>query len=330
VGGGVKRKQLKNELSYSDSRARTLKECPRKFWYECYVYFGGWWYNGQPPVSTQAEEAYWCRNTMDVHRLVGRLVHDRAAHGLRTALEGRTWTREDLRIELMSTAASKLDKMLKQAVERTGADPKRSTRLMEVETGQGFDEELLRDKVRTRLMGLTSDDSSWSGDLEGTNLYFRAVGKPTKIVSVDEMMKHHVDGVPVNFACDLVMRGTEQSHVVIVDWKTGVSKEDDDLQVQGYAAWAASKGWTTATVLLVYLGQSDVNVVKVDCDLMAAKFNMVERVRSFVNNVKSRLVDQDAEANRPIEDAFEPTADPRPCERCPYQRMCERAGKRPK
>ena len=64
---------------------------------------------------------------------------------------------------------------------------------------------------------------------------------------MEELVSFHVDDVPVFLRMDLAFRD-ERDRVRIVDWKTGRrAGKFNDVQIAGYALYAAEKGWGQAT-----------------------------------------------------------------------------------
>ena len=71
-------------------------------------------------------------------------------------------------------------------------------------------------------------------------------------LSMEELVSFHVGDVPVFLRMDLAFRD-ERGRVRIVDWKTGRrAGKNNDLQIAGYALYAAEQGW----VCLLYTSPS--------------------------------------------------------------------------
>ena len=320
-----------NELTFSSSKSKMRKSCERKYFYYSYVSWRGWWNGKSPPKDRRAEEAYKAKYTDDMRSWAGRIVHGQAEWGLRAAMEGRRFTRENLRNRLMEQAALVLDRGLSEARSRTGGSPKHRTILLEAEMERALDEEWLRSRVRGRLIALTGEDSTWHGMRTPVNLYMRAMNNRENVVLVEELVQMTVFGVKVYLVTDLVMRAAKSptTHVAIVDWKTGKPREADVRQMHYYRAWAQSRGWTDAETILVYLGDGRTDVNRQE--LTGSSMRVLEDdVREYLDWVRPKLVDGDVSRNEPIADAFAPTTDPKVCEDCVFQRMCERDGTKPR
>jgi hypothetical protein len=322
---------FRNEVSFSSSKLKLKENCERAYYYYCYASWRGWWNGSSPPKDQRAEEAYKAKYTDNVHTWTGRIVHGQAEWGLRSAMEGRRFSRENLRNTLMEQARLLIDRGLIQARARVGGSPKHRTILFETEMEQALDEAWLRSRVSSRIMALTSEDSAWHGMKIPVNLYMRAMTNREHVVLVEELVQMTVMGIKVYLATDLVMRSQQSptSHVVIVDWKTGKTRPEDTRQMHYYRAWAQSRGWTDAEPILVYLGDGKTTVdrLKFDEDSRAV---LTKDVHDFLNWLKPKLVGGDVNANDPIPNEFKATTNLKTCETCVFQRMCERDGTKPK
>lgn len=325
------KRELENNVLYSEHRFRVLTECARRYWYEAYASWGGWWSNNKPPPE-RAEKAYWAKNATTAAMYSGDVVHRQAAYGLQLALEGRTPSREELRVQLLTRAATKIDRDLDEARNQLGQNPKRSVRFVELQTGKQLDEEYIRRKVTGALMALTGDGDGWFGAYAGTNLYMRAMSAPTRLSTIDEMaqFRHpNFPDIPVFLAADLTVKGKEPGSITVLDWKVGKQTDDYHRQMVTYGAWMASKGFTDITLLLVFLGFDRTDVVQVPVHADAAINQLGITIEDFLNELRDRLVDGDLVKNQPIEARFESTTDVHQCRSCPFAQICERDGTRP-
>ncbi len=321
---------FRNELTFSSSRSKMKDRCGRMFYYYTYVSWCGWWNGSKPPKDARAEEAYKAKYTDNLSSYAGRIVHGQAEWGLRAAMEGRRFSRENLRNTLLEQAKLVIDKGLEEARSRTGGSPKHRTILFEAEMERALDEAWLRSRVSSRIIALTGDDSSWHGMKTPVNLYLRAMENRDNIVLVEELVQMKVRGVRVYLATDLMMRASKSptTHSVIVDWKTGQPREHDVKQMHYYRAWAQSRGWVDAEAILVYLGDGRTVVDRVELEGDSGEV-VDQDVQDYLGWITPRLVGGDIEKNEPIVEAFEPTTDPTVCEDCVFQRLCERDGTKP-
>ena len=140
-------------------------------------------------------------------------------------------------------------------------------------------------------------------------------------LSMEELISFHVDDVPVFLRMDLAFRD-ERDRVRIVDWKTGRRPgKFNDVQIAGYALYAAEKGWATSatdiSTELAYLIWP--KYVRKDVTQP-----VLDTARGFVTRsaktMRALLNDPDTNTAR-IED-FPRVDKPRICRRCNFRRLC--------
>jgi len=319
---------FKNELSFSASAAKMLNRCALLYWRQKYGSWGGWWSRGQPPTSDEARDMYEAKHSDNLPSLAGGIVHNVAKRYLVMAMEGKQWERETLRNAMLQSAAVEVDRAMKQATRKPWrGNPKKVTRLVEVECGEKLDEEWLRERIRTRILALTSLDDAWSN---GKNVFLSLVSRPKLLYTVEDLLRDDVHGITAYMMIDASIRSASGG-VIIIDWKTGARRDEDLRQIAQYAAWAQSQGWESIRVLLVYLGDGKTDVVEPpDIDIPAMVAEAHADVKNYLDNVRPRLVNGDLSLNRPIEGAFPATTDPDDCNLCTYRHICEREGTKPR
>jgi hypothetical protein len=139
-------------------------------------------------------------------------------------------------------------------------------------------------------------------------------------LTVEDLASFDVGGVPVSLRMDLAYRDAE-GRVVIVDWKTGRGEgRFSEVQVAGYALYAAERGWGAPEEIRTELAYLVIpRYVRRSVD-----GKKLERARAFiersVGNMKASLVDADGNRAR-IED-FPMIDRPRVCRRCNFRRLC--------
>lgn len=140
-------------------------------------------------------------------------------------------------------------------------------------------------------------------------------------LSVEDLVSFDVAGTPVFLRMDLAYRAAD-GHVVIVDWKTGRAEgRFNEVQLAGYALYAARQGWVVAAeeleTELAYLQVPRYVRRRVDA-------KKLERARQFIEKSASRmralLLDPLANTAR-LED-FPMIDRPQICRRCNFRRLC--------
>jgi len=147
-----------------------------------------------------------------------------------------------------------------------------------------------------------------------------AVGR-SEWLALEDLVSFHVGDVEVFLRMDLAYRDRD-GRVVIVDWKTGRGEgRFNEVQVAGYALYAAEKGWVSdpgeISTELSYLA-----IPKAVRRVVTAK--MVQHARNFISrsarDMKTLLVDPVGNLAR-LED-FPMCDRPQVCRRCNFRRLC--------
>ena len=144
-------------------------------------------------------------------------------------------------------------------------------------------------------------------------------------LSVEDLVSFSVGDVPVFLRMDLAFRGRD-GRVVIVDWKTGRGEgRFSEVQVAGYALYAAEQGWAAPEEIQTELAYLAIpRYVRRSVDR-----RKLDHLRAFVaksaKNMRALLLDPPANLAR-LED-FPMIDRPQACRRCNFRRLCfPRAG----
>jgi CRISPR/Cas system-associated exonuclease Cas4 (RecB family) len=147
-----------------------------------------------------------------------------------------------------------------------------------------------------------------------------AVGR-SQWLALEDLVSFHVGDVEVFLRMDLAYRDGD-GRVVIVDWKTGRGEgRFNEVQVAGYALYAAEKGWVgeaeEISTELSYL-------VIPKAVRRAVTGRMVQHARNFIarsaRDMRALLVDPASNLAR-LED-FPMCDRPQVCRRCNFRRLC--------
>jgi hypothetical protein len=147
-----------------------------------------------------------------------------------------------------------------------------------------------------------------------------AVGR-AQWLTVEDLVSFDVAGVPVFLRMDLAFRD-KNGRVVIVDWKTGRAEgRFSEVQLAGYALYAARQGWVQAPdelqTELAYLALDKYVRRQVDARTLAHAQAFIEKSAS---NMRNLLVDVALNQGR-LED-FVMVDRPQLCRRCNFRRLC--------
>jgi len=139
-------------------------------------------------------------------------------------------------------------------------------------------------------------------------------------LSVEDLVSFNVGDVPVFLRMDLAFRNRD-GRVVIVDWKTGRGEgKFSEVQVAGYALYAAEQGWAAPEEIQTELAYLAIpRYVRRSVDR-----RKLDHLRSFVTksakNMRTLLLDPLANVAR-LED-FPMIDRPQACRRCNFRRLC--------
>ena len=187
-------------------------------------------------------------------------------------------------------------------------------RLFEHEYGQRVDQEDKKVVVTTVMRSLRNFFKS------PTLGEAFAVGRGAWL-TVEDLVSFHVGPTEVFLRMDLAYRDP-QGQVVIVDWKTGRGEgRFSEVQLAGYALYAAEKGWVAQAAELrtelAYLAIPRYVRRRVDDKRLQGARAFIEKSAS---NMRSLLIDPDGNLGR-LED-FPMIDRPRVCRRCNFRRLC--------
>ncbi len=298
--------QLQNTFSWSKSRHGKFMECRRLYWFHYYGSWGGWIAEAPPEVR----ERYILKNLSTRQQWAGKVVHDVLQQALMCIHAGGEIPCGRL-IDMAHTTMREQFRASRAGAYRT--NPKRYPGLVEHE------------------LCLPVSNDEWKRNWENARsciARFYEAGWPERArripadswLPVDALDTFLLDGVTVYAAPDFALR--ENGRLIIVDWKTGTPREEDQKQVQCYVLFAADK-WNaptgSITARLVYLGSGDEIDVAVD-DAALEDFKV--HFRKSVADMKACLRDPDA--NTACIEDFPMTENTASCCGCPFRRLCGR------
>jgi CRISPR/Cas system-associated exonuclease Cas4 (RecB family) len=226
--------RLKNDFSWSFSRANTFEECQKKYWYTYYGAWEGWPktpYDSRPSIDPLASHLYMLKNMQSMPTFIGTVVHSTIEHFLkkRMAIEKDT---------LMHHAELAFEKGLVEAKEGTWKkSPKKHTNLFEFYHGPGVSDEAIehaKQKIATSL-------ENWYASSIVQSLLFH---KAASIHSIEELSFFQLQNAfKIIVVIDLALfwknsDGTKTA--ILFDWKTGKETEKTENQLYLYAIFAHS------------------------------------------------------------------------------------------
>ena len=294
-------------LWWSHTRDRTLRECPRRYYYQYHAAAGGW-RSDAPPLVHRAF-ALRCLTTLDL--LLGTEVHARAQEiGTQVcagiAIPGAGQLRHHTRSALAAV-------WRRRSVPTFLRDPAGHPMLLGFyyQRGIGGRE---TDRIRQKLMDCHDNlvrSPVWAEV---------APSAGSEVFTVDSLASFLHKGIRVLVAPDLIFRSG--ATLMLVDWKTG-SAPDAREQMALYALFARetlkvpfTEGSYCARVVDLTLGE-EVSWNVTSTDLVAAE----ERIREGALRIRSYHRDPAGRLPLPIR-AFPLTRQRWRCSHCPFWEFC--------
>ncbi|HET7291363.1 MAG TPA: PD-(D/E)XK nuclease family protein [Vicinamibacteria bacterium] len=282
------------EFSWSVSRHESFQTCARRYYYAYYV-------------APEDEEVRRLKRLSALPLWAGSVVHE--------TIEAFLKERDELPSPAEQEAivrAAVHERMLGDW--RDSEQGSRPFRLFEHEYAQPVEPEDKKLAVGTVMRSLRNFFKS------PTLAAVLRAGRGS-LVSVEDLVSFEVGGTPVMLRMDLAFRDGD-GRLVIVDWKTGRAEgRFNEVQLAGYALFAAQQGWVGAPEELVtelaYLQISRYVRRSVDGKTL-------QRARAFIERsaarMKALLLDPLANTAR-LED-FPMIDRPQVCRRCNFRRLC--------
>jgi hypothetical protein len=309
---------LKNEFTWSASRARTYGYCGRQYWWNYYGSWGGW---GRD-APREARDAYMLKNLANRWTWPGTMVHDTIEGILkgmqRDAGQGALGFAAEIDTDSIVDAATQTmrDQWVESKEEHYRARPKKRFGLIEHEYDVKLprsDWQLANQKVRDGLRAFL-----------GSELFARIqASDPSTWLPIEMLDKFDFEGTGVWAVLDFGWR-LPDGKVEIYDWKTGeVKPEANMLQLGCYALYVGQKYDAppeSVKTHLVYLGATmqEMGFQVTEKDLTATRGEM----RASIASMRTRLMDK--EENVAVREDFAMTDDLGKCALCAFRRLCGR------
>jgi hypothetical protein len=301
--------KLKNEFSWSYSRAEKYKQCPRAYYYHYYAAWEGWQSSAPAPVK----KAYLLKNLTDLSRWVGNLVHESIQYALAQLKSGRAIPENDL-IEHMHSRAQ--TDFTDSQSGRYRQKPNRFTGFQEhyYQTGPSKD---------TWQAAWSIAEERLSTFLQSTLYAHLRRQSPATFLEIETLQSFPVAQTKVWVQMDFARQ--EEDTIVIYDWKTG-TVNDTAVQLQlGIYGLYAQHTWPQAVkngaLRGIVYGIAGDQTLEVDLnnDQLQETQTFIE---ASISQLKSLLLDPQnnlAEISR-----FPMIEDLAICQQCQFKELCGR------
>ncbi len=285
---------MENPFSWSASRHDAFATCRRRYFYSYYA-------------APEDPEVKRLKRLSALPLWAGNVVHEAIERFLK-AHDSLPSTEEQ---EALIRATVHSDML---AAWRESEGGPLGFRLFEHEYGMPVDQEDKRLVVNTVMRSLR-------GFFRSATLREAFAAGRARWLALEDLVSFHVGDVEVFLRMDLAY-GTSDGRVVIVDWKTGRGEgRFNEIQVAGYALYAAEQGWVGDPEEIV----TELNYLAVPRAVRrSVNAKKLDHARNFIaksaGNMRALLLDPAANQGR-LED-FPMIDRPRICRRCNFRRLC--------
>ncbi len=277
---------LKNEFTWSHSRARSFSRCLRAYWLSYYGSWGGW----ADDAPTEVRDAYVQKKLTTISMWTGTVVHGVAEDVLRAA-RAEAWV-------------PGVDEAVGRARESAARDIAGS------ESGAWLRRPAKRTGFAEHYYALGVEPARWAGAVDEIerqvrvlydNKYFRRLLQvPHRIRELEDLRRFRVGDTEVYVVIDVAV-DDDRGGLVIIDWKTGDNHDDGDISAQLgiyglYGVRELGVAEDAITAMHVNLRHATSTRHAVDAEAMAKAASTVaesagsmrEKLRDVANNVADK------------------------------------------
>ena len=308
--------RIKNELSWSRTRISTFETCPRAYYYQYYLKWGGW--NWDAPDDSR--QAYFFTKMTNIPMLVGLGVHETIRDMLRSVRDTGRCTIENPADHVRRNILSKVWRDAKKELWRKSA--KNHPPVFELYYGSApSPEELKRAGAHAARCIENFAKSELFQELQNEeDRRWLAVDEEP---SFDESSKLKLDDRTIWALPDFARE--KDGHCEIWDWKTGRRSPHDQAQLLSYALYARDRwGYAPDRIRLMAFDLADDEIGEYPCN--AEELAAIEtKIRDDFLRMEELL--EDKENNIPLKDverAFPMIENGPACENCFYKELCGR------
>ncbi len=303
-----KRQVFSNDFSWSPSRHRMFETCRLKYYYHYYGSWGGW----GKTADTHTQVLYRLKKMTNLPMLVGQLVHEAIDASLKALRAGWSLPVEVARDE----AVGKFHRNLKESREgHWRRNPARKVNLFEDYYNLDLSDQILDINTNRVVQNIEAFYAS--------EVYSRLEELSPRAWVTQELLDTFTLGEhKVWVSLDLAVR--QHGKVCIYDWKTGVERSADKIQLAVYALYASEKLNTALGDLECrdfYLQNQHLVSVKIDAEALKGTHSLIsESIQTMLSHL-----DQPA-TNTASSERFPPTENRTICQKCNFKSVCPEVG----
>ncbi len=298
-----------NEFSWSAKKDKTFNTCKRKYYYDCYGSFKGWFSDSAETVR----ELWLLKNLWSIPLWTGILVRDSIRKIVTDLYCGKE---PNLERSLEELDQAFKNQFLQSESKVYKTNPKKHLALREHEYGLIIDEDGLSEKLD---FAKSCVRNFYESDLLQE---IKGAGRENWVIRrQDDFPQFYFDGTKVYCMYDLAI--LKDGILTVYDWTTGAMDDsDEDFDVRN-------------NVLLLYFSKKEnLSYDKIFVKKIFLRNNHIEtttfpltgiqKIKDYVigSKTKMELLLDDKELNTAAEEKFEKTDNQSHCTFCNYKRYC--------
>jgi hypothetical protein len=300
---------LRNEFSWSYSRAAKYQQCPRAYYYHYYAAWEGWQTDAPAPVK----RAYLLKNLTNLSHWSGNLVHETIKFALTRLKAGQPVTEANL-IKQMHTRAQ-----ADFSDSHSGRYRQKPNQLT------GFQEHYYQTGLSK-----TTWQTAWTKAEQAlrtfvnSSLYAHLRRQPAAtFLDVETLQSLTLVGTKIWVQMDLVRQ--EDDKLYIYDWKTGSVDESELRRQLGIYGLYVQRAWpemaTTTSLQGVVYALAEDRLLAFDLDETVLQETQV-MIETSITHLQGLLLDP--QANLAELRRFPMIDDLKVCQRCQFRELCGR------
>ena len=300
-------KTLRNTFNWSVSRDSTFLECPRKYFFQYYGFWGGW----EQDATERVRETYILKQLLALPLWIGQVVHD----CIRRSLENLARRIPVLPVdEILTITRNRMRQDFRQS--RAGAyrkDPKAHCGLFEHEYALDVPERKWREAAEQVDRCLRNFYES------ATYERLRRL-PPEDFLEIERFSSFRLDESEILIKLDCATR--ESDRIVVWDWKTGRAEQTGlSFQMACYAYYASHNYRVPVRHVVTRRFELFRGELHDDSISEGSLEELLSYIRGSITDMKALLEDRDRNLAR--EERFSKVEKADICLRCNFLKVCK-------
>ncbi len=303
IKDSTKMSDIKNNFSWSKSRDGVFKECPRKYYFNHYGFWGGWEMNAPDKIR----ELYILKNIITKEMWIGQVVHDIIKKVLLQRKKG-----DELSLgQALTILEKRLNKDFNDSKSKIYREYPKRTALFE----HVYDMLIPKDKWDK----LFRKAEKCITNFYNSNVYQKIKNTPTnQWVLLEDFLDFNFENTKIFLRIDFAVKENEK--ITLYDWKTGKDRNKDmKVQLACYALYALNE-WDIEpkdiTIKKYNVAMDKEKESEIDHNTIE---NIKEYIRTSIKEMKNLL--EDKEDNIAKKEDF-PMNKSSSCSWCKFKKIC--------